>query len=142
MVCFLLHLRKKIWKITDTKKTKHQLTEKLASSSEIKEIVKNNVSTVSGNKFSKSGSTEFIKDRDLYLSVQHANYIVSGTKQNNYWTVQVKVVDTYNFDENRKGYSFGVLANNFGYALQNNNLLQPYAWDVDFMIFYSESVDN
>ena len=139
---FSASLEKKNLEDSRYKKTKQQLTEKLASSSEIKEIVKNSVSTASGNKFSKSGSTEFIKDRDLYLSVQHANYIVSGTKQNNYWTIQVKVIDTYDFDKYRDGYSFGVLANNFGYALQNNNLLQPYAWDVDFMIFYSESVDN
>ncbi len=49
----------------------------------------------------------------------------------------------YDFTEWRKNsVRFGALANNFGLRLQENNLLQPYAWDVDFMIFYSESVDN
>ena len=125
------------------KDTKRQLIEKLAQSIEVKEIIKKNVSITSGNTFKERGETEFISDSDLYYSVQHARYTVSGLKQNNYWIVQVRISDVYDFTEWRKNIDrLGDIANDFGYILQFTKLIEPYAWDADFMIFYSESVDN
>ena len=68
---------------------------------------------------------------------------MSGLKQNNYWIVQVRISDVYDFTEWRKNIArLGDIANDFGYILQFTKLIEPYAWDADFMIFYSESVDN
>ena len=85
-----------------------------------------------------SGGTEFIFDKDLAYSVGHAKYTIE--KKYNYITntryLKITVFDIYNFDEYKKGFSFGNMANNMGLFYQNNELLFPYEWDITYFQFY------
>ena len=116
------------------KKTESNLKTKIQNSEEMK------IAIDSCLKDSRTctDSTVFVSDKDLAYSVGHANYTIE--KKYNYITntryLKIRVFDTYDFDEYKKGFSFGNMANNMGYFYQNNELLFSYEWDITYFQFY------
>ena len=117
-----------------SKKTKSNLRTKIQNSKEMQKAIdsclKDNRNCV--------GSTAFISNKDLKNSVGSADYIIE--KKYNYVTdtryLKITISDVYDFDEWRKGLSFGNMANNMGYLYQKNGLLSPYQWDITYFHFY------
>jgi len=120
--------------------TERKLTTKVKKSSEMKNEINK---CVSNNKNQNSfkcegtinGKTGFISDKDLQVSVGKASYIIQGTKNSalNTINLDIKVYDKYDFDRRRDPwYNPLNAANNFGLKLQNNGLLTPYEWDINY----------
>ena len=73
------------------------------------------------------------------MAVGKASATISGTKISaNSWNIVVKISDKYDFDEWRNMNSFGSIANNIGFLMQNIGYLTPYDWDVTFSFIYQE----
>ena len=68
------------------------------------------------------------ENRDLYYSLQHINFSITGSKKNRLWTVRIKVWDRYDFTQIRSihGLSFGNAANDLGYFMQSAGMMIPY----------------
>ena len=94
----------------------------------ITKILKN----TKGNRVYKTGTVEFTtKDTinaDLYYSLQHITFTVSGRKSNGVWSLTITVSDCYDFDNIRSfsGLSFGNVANDLGWAMQRIGMMVPY----------------
>jgi RHS repeat-associated protein len=81
------------------------------------------------------GSTADPTSMDLYYSLHQVSGSFSGTKQNGKWILSVTISDIYNFEKwmiEDCGFSFGYLANNFGYYNQLVGFISPYTWSVTF----------
>ncbi len=79
---------------------------------------------------------EFKKD-DLYYSLQHVSFSLSGKKRGKRWELTVKVWDTYDFTEIRTfgkkiKISVGNVSNDLGYVLQKSQQGKAYSWEVSF----------
>ena len=85
---------------------------------------------------SVNGSIGFVNDKDLHGAVQHANYIIQGTKNNatNTFDLNVIVYDIYDFNNWRWSFNWLDWANNFGLSYQSMGLLTPYNWDISYTI--------
>ncbi len=77
-----------------------------------------------------------LTNADLYYSLQHVSFNVSGTKSRGVWNLTITVWDTYNFDNIRSfsKLSFGNAANDLGWAMQRIGMMTPYYISVSYRI--------
>ena len=120
-------------------KTQQQIAEATKNSSALNDVIQSCINQSNGQGFTTtdcSDSLEFTSG-DLYYSIQHANYEISGERTDNvYWNINVRLYDTYDFTEWRKKLSVGNAANNLGYKMQQYGLLEPYEWEVNYTRTY------
>ena len=86
-------------------------------------------------------------DFDLSLCVGKAKYdmtISQEKKESGFWifkkekvrtVTNVKIYDTYDFDEYRDDTSISNRLNNWGYSQQNKGELTPYDWEVNYTVY-------
>ena len=118
--------------------TEKKLITKVKKSSEMKKEINSCVSKNKNNKtFTCMGNIEFNNDLDLKYSVHGANYIIQGATNENTNTIdmQIKVYDIYDFGEGEyPPHSLTEAANFFGTTYENNKLLTPYYWDINYEV--------
>ena len=69
------------------------------NSKEINDIVSNGIKNSNGTSFNTSGSDIFNSTKDLHLSINKADYVISGTKiKDNEWLIDVHLDDKYDFE--------------------------------------------
>ena len=120
-----------------SKSLQDKIVNKTKNTPQVQDAIKKCVSSSNGKSFSNcDGSFEYTTG-DLYYSIQHCNYTISGNViSNGNWNINVKLYDNYNFDEFRDGWSTGALANNLGVYMQMNGMLKEYYWDVKYSLIY------
>lgn len=118
-----------------SQKTKNKLSEAIRNSKQVKSVVNECINEFKTNRDTYcSKDIEFTGHSDLHLSVGKAKVEVQVVQiEDKYWA-DVTVTDTYDFDEFRKDISFGSIMNNIGFYIQNQNILVPYEWDVNYAV--------
>ncbi len=118
-------------------RTKNRLIKEISESNEMKNAIK---ACVEKNKtkfkYTCSGDTNFVSNRNLSLSVGKAKYDIAGYNNpiSGFTSLTVNVSDIYDFDEKRENNSFSNIANNLGYYYQKNKILQPYYWEISYYV--------
>lgn len=123
------------------KKIGKQVTQ---NSAEINEIVSTSIKNSSdGTSFSAVGSETFNSTKDLHLSINKADYVITGTKiKNNEWLVDVHLDDTYDFTwipfYSKETNFYIILINNGAVLYQELGLLKKYDWEIEYQFVYKE----
>lgn len=122
-----------------SKRVQREIEDKSKNTSQVKNFIKTCVVKNSNSQSFIGCKVEDVQfDGDLYYSIQHCNYNVSGSKiDDNNWDINITLYDEYDFDGLRPGFSVGALANNLGYFMQHNGMLVPYHWDVNYSLIYN-----
>ena len=112
------------------------VAKQIQNSSEYSTILKSVSSTlknVTGNSYSKSGSTTLRSTTDLHLAFNKVDYKVTATKSSNTWTVKIVFTDIYDFDDVpwlSYGSSLSSLAvnyiNNYAALAQSMDAIVPF----------------
>lgn len=106
----------------------------ILKSSECKQIVNNFKSYVKGKNLSArttSGSTTLNSTKDLHLAYNRVSYVVSGTKKNGIWTLNITFSDTYDFETQAwknamTGNPAVTILNNYAAYAQSLKAIVPY----------------
>ncbi len=117
-----------------SQKTKTKLSESLRNSNQIKQTINNAINDFKTNKNTYyQESVEFTRLSDLHLAVGKATVTVRIVQiDNNHWA-DITISDVYDFDK-KNGFSIGNVLNNMGTYFQNQGLITPYEWDVNYAI--------
>ena len=89
------------------------------------------------------GSETFNSTKDLHLSINKADYVITGTKiKNNEWLVDVHLDDTYDFTwipfYSKETNFYIILINNGAVLYQELGLLKKYDWEIEYQFVYKE----
>ena len=77
------------------------------------------------------------KDRDLAYSIGQINFIITGRRIGDIWSLTIKASDLYDFTEWRVlsgGFTLGDFANDFGHILSDFGMINKYRYYVDFQL--------
>lgn len=113
------------------------------NSKEINDIVSNGIKNSNGTSFNTSGSDIFNSTKDLHLSINKADYVISGTKiKDNEWLIDVHLDDKYDFEwlpslPVDDGFVIKLI-NNGAYLYQSIGLLTTYEWEIEYQFIYRE----
>lgn len=113
------------------------------NSKEINDIVSNGIKNSNGTSFNTSGSEIFNSTKDLHLSINKADYVISGTKiKDNEWLINVHLDDKYDFEwlpllPVDDGFVIKLI-NNGAYLYQSIGLLTTYEWEIEYQFIYRE----
>lgn len=114
-------------------------TSTLENSNEFNSLVRDfrsELSSVSGDYYTDSGSIRLDDDTDLYLALNNVKYLLGAEKINGRWTIYANIHDTYDFDywawSNVDGLTsaMGTALNNYGAMAEDIGAVVSY--DVDF----------
>ncbi len=123
-----------------SKSTQKQIIQQTKSSPQVNTAIKNCITQSNGaNSFSNClGYDDAELQGDLYYSIQHIDIYADGKRgSNGVWDITIHMEDEYDF-EPRRGHGFAILVNNFGYYLQEHELLHTYHWSVSYKMKYKE----
>ena len=125
---------------TPSSSIKNLMISRLKSSNNMRNAIAGIMKNAKGSSINKNGWVEFdrsnLTNADLYYSLQHVSFNVSGTKSRGVWNLTITVWDTYNFDNIRSfsKLSFGNAANDLGWAMQRIGMMTPYYISVSYRI--------
>ena len=106
--------------------TEKKIVQSVVTSKQVVNAVKNAVkNNLNNNSFEEITSITYTGLNDLALSIGSADLDIIGTKLgDNYWNIDVKMSDIWNFDRKRISVyrTASDALNNFGLALQNAGL--------------------
>ena len=120
---------------------------KIKDNSAFKDAITNKMNNLSETESfnDEKTSVEFTSktDMDLFLALGKADIFMSGVKrENGKWKLNIRVEDTYNFDEIRANYSgkmrdkIATAANNAAFFSQNTYAINPFKSVFSFEIEY------
>ena len=117
-----------------SQKTTNKLSEAIRNSKQVKSVVNECINEFKTNRDTYcSKDIEFTGHSDLHLAVGKAKVEVQVVQiEDKYWA-DVTVTDTYDFNK-KEGFSIGDILNNLGLYFQNQDLLVPYKWDVNYAL--------
>ena len=119
------------------------IAKKLKASAKMKSLIDRAISDYKNGEIMTFDSAEFTaKDDgwDLYLSTQHFKYVITIAEEirpsaflrwrhtEKRYCATVMVYDKYNFDQYRKGLTFGNVMNNIAYRYYNAGGGNDYYW--------------
>lgn len=123
-------------KLPMTNYMKNKISNKAKESDEVASAIRDCIIKNEDRNFTNcKTSPEFISG-DLHYSIGKADLEISGEKTADYWNVEVRLSDKYDFDDPRKFKTISDAANYLGFYMQETYMLGTYYWDVNFSVKY------